>query len=76
VLKHRINGPESRPQVVSARAGSFARAHGRPDGVPGRISGARGNHLRRSAWLLQAEDNRTELEMRTIEQRRKGCKPD
>ena len=28
-------------QTFPARAGCFARAHGRPDGVPGRIIGAR-----------------------------------
>lgn len=38
----------SRPQNFPARAGFFARAHGRPDGVPGRSAGARGKILRRS----------------------------
>ncbi len=35
-----------RTQIFSARAGFFARAHGRPDVVPGRIPGARGKSLR------------------------------
>lgn len=36
-----------RTQNFPARAGFFVRAHGRPDGVPGRIAGARGKILRR-----------------------------
>jgi hypothetical protein len=39
-----------RSQNFPARAGFFARAHGRPDGVPGRIAGARGKILRRDEW--------------------------
>src|SRR5258708_39537139 len=40
VLKHRINCPESTPQVASARPRGFARAHGRPVCVAGTVAGA------------------------------------
>ena len=35
-------------QIFPARAGFIARAHGRPYGVPGRITGAREKSLRRN----------------------------
>jgi len=51
------------PQVFLARAGFFATAHGRPDGVPGRIPGAREKSLRRD---YQRRPSMTELHV-TVE---------
>lgn len=38
-------GHAEKRQCFRVRAGVFARAHGRPDGVPGRIAGARAKGL-------------------------------
>jgi hypothetical protein len=50
--QHTLSDPDDRlgngekTQCFRARAGVFASAHGRPNGVPGRIIGARAKALR------------------------------
>jgi len=53
-------GDRGKLQCFRVRAGVFASAHGRPDGVPGRIIGARAKGLRWRGRAVRDENQRKE----------------
>ena len=51
----------NKAHTFPARAGLFARVHGRPDGVPGGILGARAKSLRRTERRRPCVDKKTHI---------------
>ncbi len=51
----------NKTHTFPARAGLFARVHGRPDGVPGGILGARAKSLRRTERRRPCVDKKTHI---------------